>query len=134
MVRQGLGVFQQQWSTTNTENTKEIYAAAGIDQKDIDCLYAYETFLPSAMFAIEKMGFCGFGEGADWVQNGRIDLDGEFPLNTHGGFLSEGMLAMGHFIEMTRQLRREAGPRQVKNAKFAQYCTHQGSSLIMARG
>lgn len=134
MTRPGLGVFQQEATNTNKDNYRQIYADAGVDQKDIDCLYAYETFLPSAMFSIERMGFCEFGEGADWVQGGRIELGGEIPLNTHGGFLSEGMGGQGHLVEMVHQLRREAGPRQVKDAEVAQYITHQGTSLIMARG
>lgn len=134
MTRPGLGVYQQEATTVNKDDFKKIYADAGVDQSDVDALYAYETFLPSAMFSIERMGFCGFGEGADWVQGGRIALDGEVPFNTHGGFLSEGMGGQGHLVEMVHQLRHEAGARQVKDAEVAQYITHQGTSMIMARG
>ena len=133
MTRPGLGVYQQEITTVNKGDYKKIYADAGIEQKDLSCLYAYETFLPSAMWSIERMGFCEFGEGADWTQGGRIELGGEMPLNTHGGFLSEGMGGQGHIVEMVRQLRHAAGERQVKDAQFAQYCTHQGTSLIMGR-
>ncbi len=133
-ARPGLGIWQQEVSQTTGEDYRRVYDAAGIAQKDIDALYVYESVSPPVLFALERWGFCGFGEAADWVQRGRIELDGELPLNTHGGNLSEGLMGgRGHIIEMVRQLRGECGARQVKNAEFAQYITPDGSSLILGR-
>ena len=51
------------------------------------------------------------------MSGGRIQLGGDFPINTSGGLLSEtGMPGMQHVLEGVRQIRRQCGPRQVPGA------------------
>ena len=83
---------------------------------------------------LERFGFCAPGEAADWVQNGRIELGGELPVNTSGGHLSEGQLnGWGQIFEIVTQLRGEAGGRQVEGVRLAQWATTIGDSIIFGR-
>ena len=70
---------------------------------------------------IEALGFCGIGEAKDFLDGGKnIALDGVLPVNPHGGQLSHGRThGMGLMDEAVRQLRGEAGDRQVHGARVA---------------
>ena len=52
------------------------------------------------------------------MASGAVALGGKLPVNTHGGLLAEGHLGgLNHIMEAVRQLRGEAGPRQVDGAR-----------------
>lgn len=89
---------------------------------DVDVAELYDGFTIEAVWWLEALGFCATGEAGAFVEGGeRIGLDGELPLNTWGGQLSGGRLhaAFGHTAEAVRQLRGEAGERQVRGAEVA---------------
>ena len=70
------------------------------------------------MASLEGLGFCGPGEAADFVKNQRTAPGGDFALNTNGGGLSyshPGMYGSFLLVEAVRQLRGEAGDRQIKS-------------------
>ena len=83
--------------------------------RDVDVAELYDGFSFLAMAWLEALGFCGKGESGPFVAGGtRIALDGELPLNTHGGQLSAGRLhGYGFLHEACVQLWREGGDRQV---------------------
>jgi acetyl-CoA acetyltransferase len=83
---------------------------------------------------LERFGFCGEGEAWRWIAESGLDLGSPLPVNTNGGLLSEAhLLGYGHLIEMVRQLRGTAGPRQVPDASVVQWATPRGDSLVLTR-
>jgi acetyl-CoA acetyltransferase len=100
---------------------KGAYEKAGIGPKDIDFVEIQDNSAWHELEWLECFEFCKPGE-ADWLMDhGELDIGGKLPVNPSGGFQSfgEATTAMGlwHIYELTRQLRGEAGPNQVKGAK-----------------
>ncbi|GAA3792964.1 thiolase family protein [Amycolatopsis tucumanensis] len=129
----GLGVFSQ--GDTRRAEANPVYRMAGLTGPgDVDSLQLYDAFSPNVVFVLERFGFTGEGEALDWLQDGRIELGGDLPTNTAGGLLSEAHLCgWGHLIEATRQLRGQAGPRQVPGCEVVQWATPFGDSLIFCK-
>jgi acetyl-CoA acetyltransferase len=96
---------------------------AGLAPSDVDMLQAYDDFTIAVLLQLEEIGFCAPGEGSDFVLSTDISYRGSLPLNTGGGQLSAGQagLASGGLplIEAVRQLRGEAGARQLDKASNA---------------
>ena len=105
------------------EAGERTYAMAGLGPRDIDVAELYDCFTPVVLVELEDLGFCPKGEGGRFVENGRIELGGELPVNTHGGLMSH--CHPGHpgsmfsVTEAVSQLRGECGPRQVRDAEVA---------------
>src|SRR5206468_2783487 len=83
------------------------------------CLYDCDIPV-SGIYGLESYGFCKEGEALDFIQDGRIELHGELPLNTFGGSLSTGRIhGLWHIIEGALQASGRAGERQVKDVNVA---------------
>lgn len=101
---------------------KEAFERAGITAADVDVLEVYDSFTITAALTIEALGFCGRGEVLDFIANGSIRPGGQLPFNTSGGGLSychPGQYGILLLVEAVRQLRGEAGERQVQGARTA---------------
>src|SRR5256885_2370893 len=108
--------------TGAAQSGREAYAMAGLAAKDIDVLELYDAFTINPILFLEDLGFCPKGEAGPFVTGGHIAPGGGLPVNTNGGGLSychPGMYGLFLLIEAVRQLRGEAGARQVADAETA---------------
>jgi acetyl-CoA acetyltransferase len=112
------GAAQSMWSRTD------------LKPKDVDVAEIYDGFTFNCLSWMEVLGFCAEGEGGPFVEGGRrIALDGELPVNTHGGQLSAGRLQGFSFLhEACVQLWGEGGERQVPGAPKVAVTTSGGGA------
>lgn len=98
-----------------------LWTRTSLGPEDVDLALVYDGFTFNAISWLEGLGFCELGEAKDWIDAGRrIALDGDLPVNPHGGQLSEGRThGFGFLFEAVTQLRYEAGQRQVPGARTA---------------
>lgn len=120
------------WRETMPRAAEQVYAMAGVGREDIDALMIYDSFSINIWLSLENFGFCKPGEAGEFTQGGRIGLGGALPVNTHGGHLSDSyMQGWLHQVEAVRQLRGEAGARQVPSARHVQYICRGNLSTTM---
>jgi acetyl-CoA acetyltransferase len=101
---------------------KLAFERAGVSPDDIDVCEIYDAFTPMVLLSFEALGFCKKGEGGPFVEGGMMRVDGSLPTNTDGGGLSAchpGMRGIFLLVEAVRQLRGQAGDRQVPGARLA---------------
>lgn len=67
---------------------EKTFEQCGLSTKDVDFAEFYDPFSFEIIRQLEAFGFCKEGEGADFVLEGRIRIDGDLPVATNGGILS----------------------------------------------
>jgi acetyl-CoA acetyltransferase len=98
------------------------FAMAGVSPRDFNHVMLYDAFTSGPPIMLESLGLAKPGEGVAFFEKGRSTPGGTLPINTNGGGLSythSGMYGIFPIIEATRQLRGEAGARQVPNVKLS---------------
>jgi acetyl-CoA acetyltransferase len=99
------------------------YEAAGVGPTDLDVVECQDTDAARELLSYEELGLCPQGDAAKLLDEGATAMGGRLPVNPSGGLLSKGeplgASALGQLVELTRQLRGEAGPRQVEDARLA---------------
>ena len=108
--------------TPAVESGRRAFAAAGLGPEAVDLVQLYDAFSINPLLALEDLGFLGRGEAGPAVKDGLTAPGGTLPANTNGGGLCHchpGMYGIFLAIEAVRQLRGEAGARQVAGAEIA---------------
>lgn len=83
-----------------------LYRMAGLGPQDIDVAQLYDCYTYTQLLLLEDYGFCKKGEGGSFVEDGRIEIDGDLPVNTHGGHLGEAYIhGFTHILEGVKQMR-----------------------------
>jgi len=99
------------------------YDRAGVGPDDLDFAELHDCFTIAELIAYEDLGFCDRGEAADMIASGETALDGDLPVNPSGGLKAKGhpigATGAGQVVEVVKQLRGEAGGRQVPDATRA---------------
>lgn len=109
-------------TTAAVESGRRAFAQAGVTPAQIDVAEVYDAFTINTILFLEDLGFCAKGEGASFVEDGRIAPGGSLPVNTNGGGLScvhPGMYGLFTIVEATEQIMGTAGKRQVAGASLA---------------
>ena len=103
--------------------TYGVYEQAGVDPLDIHVAEVHDASAPSELMYYESLGLCRPGDGLGMLRSGATGLNGKISVNPSGGLLSKGhpigATGVAQLVELTQQLRGEAGPRQRDNARLA---------------
>ncbi len=107
------------------------YRMAGIGPRDVDLAEVHDCFAIAEVIAYEELGFCEKGEGGRFVEKGRSDYGGDVVVNPRGGLMGcghpLGATGVAQAAEVFSQLRGQAGPRQVADARIG--LTHNNSGM-----
>ncbi len=97
------------------------YARAGVGPEDIGFAEVHDCFSSAEVLRVEGLGLVPRGEYPRFVEAGHADIGGKLPINPSGGLLGKGhplgATGVAQVVELVRQLRGEAGPRQIDGAK-----------------
>ena len=109
----------------------DAYAEAGLGPDEVDVVECQDTDAARELLAWAELGLCPPGGQAGLLAAGDTEVGGRIPVNPSGGLLSKGeplgASALGQVVELVRQLRGEAGGRQVDGARV-------GLAHVIGRG
>ena len=124
------------WLSAAERSAKDAYRQAGFTPKDIDFFELHDAFTIMAALSLEASGFCEPGQSPRLASDGEILPKGRIPIATRGGLKARGhpvgATGMYQIVEIVQQLRGEAGPTQVPDARIgmSQNIGGSGSNII----
>lgn len=117
------GIADDDIATPTEMAARAAYDEAGIGPADVHLAEVQDTDSGREILSVEELGICPKHGGGDWVRRGGGEMTDRVPVNPSGGLLSKGeplgASALGQIVELTWQLRGDAGPRQVAGARTA---------------
>lgn len=109
-------------------NAQRLWGSTDFTVTDLDAMYTQDAFSPNVLAALENYGVCERGTAHEWIQGGRIALNGELPVNPNGGqSRMTYMVGWQNTYDAVKQLRHEAEDprRQIPNCSTV-LCTNSG--------
>jgi len=101
---------------------QKAYAESSLTPEKIDLFEVHDCFTISELIALEDLGLCERGSACHLVEEGRISIEGDFPVNTDGGLKANGhpigATGIAQIYEIVTQIRGEADQRQVVDAEY----------------
>jgi len=98
------------------------YKMAKVAPSDIEVAMVHDCFTIAELMAYEDLGFCRRGEGGRLIDEGQTRIGGKIPVNIDGGLKAKGhplgATGCSMIYELTKQLRNEAGNRQVPLKRY----------------
>jgi acetyl-CoA acetyltransferase len=114
-----------------------LWKSAGMGPEDVDLAELYDCFTGVLAMNLEGLGLVGRGEAGIFAREGHTSPGGKFPVNTHGGLLSEGYLhGMNTVTEAVWQIEDLGGERQVEKADVVAVCSgglSSGSAIVLTK-
>lgn len=99
----------------------DAYERAGVGPADVGFAEVHDCFSIAEVLRVEGLGLFPQGEYPKAVERGEADLNGRLPVNPSGGLLGKGHplggTGVAQVVELVRQLRGEAGERQIPDAR-----------------
>ena len=105
----------------SVDAARRAYQMAKIGPERVDVATCHDCFTIAEIMAYEDLGFCKKGEGAQLIREGQTQVGGRIPVNLDGGLKAKGhpigATGVSMMVEISKQLRGEAGSRQapIKN-------------------
>lgn len=110
------------WLEATYLAAQQAYAMSGKKPEDIDVLEVHDCFTIAEICVTEAVGYFERGKGGEAVEKGLTAVEGEKPVNVSGGLKSKGhpvgATGVAQAIEIVKQLRGEAGERQLEQARI----------------
>lgn len=133
------GALYQQRDITRIKSReasiRQAYSQAGIGPEDVDVCELHDCFTIAEIIASESLGFFDFGQGAPAADRGDTSLNKKISINPSGGLKAKGhpigATGAAQVYEIVKQLRQEAGPRQVEGAKVGVVDTLGGDFSVV---
>lgn len=114
-----------------TMDVDTLWEQADLAPSDMDLVQTYDDYPVISMMQIEDLGFCGKGEGPDFLRERDLTIAGDFPHNTSGGQLSAGQAgAAGGFIGMVEAIRQVTGQAEATQVADAEHALVSGFGMI----
>jgi acetyl-CoA C-acetyltransferase len=124
------------WLSAAEQSSRKAYQQAGIAPTDIDLFELHDAFSIMSALSLEACGFAERGQAPRLAIEGEILPSGKIPITTRGGLKARGhpvgATGVYQLVEVTQQLRGEAGTTQIDNAitGMAQNIGGSGASII----